>query len=54
MGEAGRGAEGPERREAREPRGQETDHLREKAWVRAGGGGGSRAFENQQLVPEKA
>lgn len=38
---------------AREPRGQETDHLREKAWVRAGGGGGSRAFENQQLVPGK-
>ena len=38
---------------AREPRGQEADHLREKAWVRAGGGGGSRAFENQQLGPGK-
>lgn len=42
--------------QAREPRGQEADHtdrLREEAWVRAGGGGGGRAFENQQLVPGK-
>lgn len=39
---------------AREPRGHEADHtdpLREKAWIRAGGGGRGRALENQQLVP---